>query len=214
MSDKRDTPFWRSHEHINPNTRILILGSFTSRGGYNRYFYCSDKNNFWYLLDYALFYKDIDIDVSTLSNTAENRKIIKEKILEKGQLVKMRNALCFHPTCENRDKLHHILLSKNIDITDVFLRVEMKNENTDSDSDIILPSHSTYTKYNRDIIEEALKNKNIKVLTTSKYVLDQFNEMTGHKYRAQSLPAPTSRGKKNETLFYKLVEWKKTFSDN
>jgi len=215
MSDKRDTPLWRRNEKIDKKTKILILGSFTSRGGYDRYFYGSDKNNFWYLLDYALFSKNMDINISTMLNTSENRKIVKEEIAEKGTLVKVKNELCRHPNDENREKLHALLLENNIDITDIYRRVEMRTTNTDNDSDIILPSHSTYTKYNIDVIEEALKNRDIKIiLTTSKYVLDHFNEMTGHKYKAQCLPAPTSRGKKGETLFYKLSEWKKAFNNN
>jgi len=199
---------------MDKKTKILILGSFTSRGGYDRYFYCSDKNNFWYLLDYALFSKAMDANVSTMLNTPENRKKVKEVIVEKGTLVRTRNELCRYPNDENREKLHTLLLKKNIDITDIYRRVEMKTPNTDNDSDIIPPSHSTYTKYNIDVIEEALKNRDIKIFTTSKYVLNHFNEMTGHKYKAQCLPAPTSRGKKGETLFYKLSKWKNLFDIN
>ena len=164
----REPLSWRT-TRINKKAEKLILGSFTSSGGMDNYYYCSDSNDFYYCLDYALFLNEDDVDLSQEAN------IIKEQILTntKTIFVKLRNELCkSNQKNALRESVHDKLLNRGIDICDLFESVYMKDPNKSDDSNIALSS--PYTKYAEDCLL-SINDSNVNtVYCTSKYVMTKF----------------------------------------
>ena len=193
---------WRT-KSIHPRAKYLFLGSFTSEDGLKHYYYCSESNDFYYLLDYAKIVGQVSDEESL--EPKDLKKIIKSR----GKFVRLRDAIYQSADKDApRKSLHDLLNTYEFDICDLFQEVDMEKPNSSDDSNINLKSGKTVVAI--DCLK-TLKDSNIKTIyCTSKYVRDQFLRINreyglGFVGDVVVLPSPSRNYKKR--FIWKCNQW-------
>ena len=189
---------WRT-EAIDKKCKYLLLGSFTSDGGADYYYYASSRNHFWYLLDTVLM-RDIsfDDDVSC--------KDIKDTIISKDGFAKLITDLKNEPEDKRdkkREEIHERLLEHSFDICDLFESVQVRNPKLNSDVNIIVEDSKISD------LNKMLKGCNVEVIyCTSDYVYSLLkNKYPKLGNKAKILIAPTTGNRVK--LITKIDNWRK-----
>ena len=178
-----------------------MLGSFTSDGGVDFYYYASSRNHFWYLLDAVL-------TCHNESFSGKTCKEIKKRILGHNGFAKLINDLKQQTTNKEKEKIRleirKRLIKYSLDICDLFKKVQVHKPKSNKDTNIII-EQSAFNELDKMIV-----NKSITIYCTSDYV---FNELCRRFPQfancAKALIAPTTN--KRIKLEYKIEEWRKSF---
>lgn len=184
----------------NRNSEILMLGSITATDGIKKgFYYASQHNQFWQLLDYSL-------NTNCFSNLKEQLKVNYNNY-KNGAI----DANCFNNNKTNIKKsFSNELLKRKIAICDVFLQCYFNN-NSSLDADIILNDSSFPSISNKETIKKIIDNSNIKhIIVNSRFVQKQFEKMnlTGD-FDVIYVVSPSPRRGKIDS---KLASWKSALS--
>lgn len=186
---------------IDPICKHLLLGSFTSDGGKDYYYYASSRNHFWYLLDSVLTCPKENFDGKSCGE-------IKKTILAKDGFAKLINELKKTSSPKESDKIikdiHKRLIEKSFDICDLFRMVQVHDSKLNNDANIIIDK----SKMN-DLVK-MLKNSNVtNIYCTSNYVADLLKKAFPQLgIKTSILTAPTTNNR--ISLEAKINNWRKT----
>lgn len=194
-ADKGIKPVW------NKDCEILMLGSITAVDGMRKgFYYASERNQFWALMDYSLGKNEFMPLKEELKNNYlafKNQEISLEIFEQTRQMI--------------AEKFSDALLRNKIAICDVFSECYFNN-NSSLDDDIILNNSNYPAKYSKEILEEILHNSDIKtVVANSIFVEKQFKKMNIHgDFSVIKVMSPSPRSGKIEK---KYDSWKSVFAN-
>ena len=149
------------------NCELLMLGSITATDGMNKgFYYASNKNQLWQLLDLSL-------NTSCFSDLKHELKINYENF-KRGEISNLQ----FEQQKELiKQRFSHELLTRKIAMCDVFTECYFNN-NSSMDVDIILNNTNYPYKTSKETLQNILNNSNIKtIVVNSKFVETQLKKL-------------------------------------
>ena len=149
------------------NCELLMLGSITATDGMNKgFYYASNKNQLWQLLDLSLntsCFSDLKHELKINYENFKRGKISNLKFEQQKELIKQ--------------KFSHELLTRKIAMCDVFTECYFNN-NSSMDVDIILNNTNYPYKTSKETLQNILNNSNIKtIVVNSKFVETQLKKL-------------------------------------
>lgn len=195
-------PFINGIEPIwNCDSKILMLGSITATDGVKKgFYYASQRNQFWQLLDCIL-------KTSCFSDLKEQLKVNFDNY--KNGLI---DVYCFET---NKAKIRQVfsdeLIKRKIAICDVFLQCYFNN-NSSLDNDIILNNSLYPVITNKETIKKIIDNSQIKyVVVNSRFVQNQFKKMNiNGDFEVKYVISPSPR---KGSIDSKISSWKSVLSE-
>lgn len=193
-------PVWNSE------SRVLILGSITATDGINKgFYYASNKNQLWELLDYCLGFNDgrKDSFLNYKNMLKQNYDDFKTGLISKNQFEENKQLII--------KKFSGLLKNHGIAICDVFKQCYFNNGSS-LDCDIILNNSAYPYVTNRETIEHIIDNSKIEtVVVNSRFVETQFKKLNiGGNYKIEYVISPSPRRGAIKT---KINNWKQVFSE-
>lgn len=187
-------PVWDS------NSQILMLGSITATDGMKKgFYYASQRNQFWQLLDCVLgttCFSDLKDQLKT------NYDNYKNGLIDFDTFEYSKNKI--------KETMAFELTKRKIAICDVFLQCYFNN-NSSLDNDIILNDPLYPAMSNKETIKNIIDNSNIKyVVVNSRFVQKQFEKMhiTGD-FEVKYVVSPSPR---KGSIDSKLSSWQSVFN--
>lgn len=149
------------------NCELLMLGSITATDGMNKgFYYASNKNQLWQLLDLSLntsCFSDLKHELKINYENFKRDKISNLQFEQQKELIKQRFS--------------HELLTRKIAMCDVFTECYFNN-NSSMDVDIILNNTNYPYKTSKETLQNILNNSNIKtIVVNSKFVETQLKKL-------------------------------------
>lgn len=149
------------------NCELLMLGSITATDGMNKgFYYASNKNQLWQLLDLSLntsCFSDLKHELKINYENFKRDKISNLQFEQQKELIKQRFS--------------HELLTRKIAMCDVFTECYFNN-NSSMDVDIILNNTNYPYKTSKETLQNILNNSNIKtIVVNSKFVEIQLKKL-------------------------------------
>lgn len=149
------------------NCELLMLGSITATDGMNKgFYYASNKNQLWQLLDLSLntsCFSDLKHELKINYENFKRDKISNLQFEQQKELIKQRFS--------------HELLTRKIAMCDVFTECYFNN-NSSMDIDIILNNTNYPYKTSKETLQNILNNSNIKtIVVNSKFVETQLKKL-------------------------------------
>lgn len=149
------------------NCELLMLGSITATDGMNKgFYYASNKNQMWQLLDLSLntaCFSDLKHELKINYENFKRDKISNLQFEQQKELIKQRFS--------------HELLTRKIAMCDVFTECYFNN-NSSMDVDIILNNTNYPYKTSKETLQNILNNSNIKtIVVNSKFVETQLKKL-------------------------------------
>lgn len=183
-------------------SKYLMLGSITAVDGMRKgFYYASERNQLWALMDYCL---------------GTNEFVELKTRLKNNYLSFVAGELSEQQFCENKklnqDDFRNTLDKYNFAFCDVFKSCWFNN-NSSLDQDIILNNPNYAFETSRDIIQYIIDNSNVKtVFCNSKFVEEQFRKMDiKGNYNVVVLMSPSQR---RGIIEKKMSDWKPKFDAN
>lgn len=149
------------------NCELLMLGSITATDGINKgFYYASNKNQLWQLLDLSLntsCFSHLKHELKINYENFKRDKISNLQFEQQKELIKQRFS--------------HELLTRKIAMCDVFTECYFNN-NSSMDVDIILNNTNYPYKTSKETLQNILNNSNIKtIVVNSKFVETQLKKL-------------------------------------
>lgn len=188
----------------NQDSKILIIGSITSTDGMKKgFYYSSNKNQLWELVDYCLnLDKNDENSFSSLKRKLRlNYEKFNSNLIQKDEFELNKRAI--------KQEFVNKILAHNLAICDVFESCYFNN-NGSLDNDIILNNDDYPFKMNYDILNTILKNSSIKnVIVNSRFVEKQFKKLNIEgNYKISYVISPSPR---KGSIDKKIDQWKSVF---
>lgn len=184
----------------NKSCEILMLGSITATDGMNKgFYYASNKNQLWKLLDLTLnttCFSDLKNELKLNYDNYKMGKIDNLKFEEQKEIIKQNFV--------------SELLSRKIAMCDVFTECYFNN-NSSMDVDIILNNQSYPYKTSKEILQNILDNTNINtIVVNSKFVETQLKKLKlSGNFNIKYVISPSPR---RGSIDKKIDNWKQVFS--
>ena len=185
---------------FNKNCEILILGSITAVDGMNKgFYYASNKNQLWSLLDLCLNTNCFSKLKNYLKINYDNFKLNK---ISKIEFDKQKDII--------KAEFSKELLNRKIAICDVFTECYFNN-NSSMDIDIILNNENYPYKTSKEILQNILDNSKIKtIVVNSKFVECQLKKLNlSGNFDIKYVISPSPR---RGSIDKKIDNWKQVFS--
>lgn len=181
------------------NCELLMLGSITATDGINKgFYYASNKNQLWQLLDLTLNTTCFSALKNELKTNYEN---FKTGAINNIQFEQQKEVI--------KQKFSHELLTRKIAMCDVFTECYFNN-NSSMDVDIILNNPNYPFKTSKEILQNILDNSKIKIIVVnSKFVETQLKKLklTGNFIVKYVISPSPRRG----SIDKKIDNWKQVF---
>ncbi len=188
------TPVW------DKNCKVLMLGSITATDGMNKgFYYASNKNQLWQLLDIVLNTNCFSALKEKLKTNFEDFKTNK---ISQAEFEQNREQI--------RSQFSVELLKRKIAICDVFCECYFNN-NSSMDIDIILNNKDFPFKTSKEILQNIIDNSQIKtIVVNSKFVESQLRKMKlSGDFEVKYVISPSPR---RGSIDKKIENWKQVFS--
>lgn len=182
------------------NCEILILGSITALDGINKgFYYASNKNQLWQLLDLCLntnCFSNLKNELKINFDNFKFHKINDDEFLENKKVI--------------REKFSAELLKRKIAICDVFSECYFNN-NSSMDIDIILNNNNYPYKTSKEILQNIINNSKIKtIVVNSRFVEKEFYKLKiNGNFNVEYVISPSPR---RGCVDKKIECWKNVFN--
>ena len=193
-------PVWNS------KCKVLLLGSITAIDGMNKgFYYSSQKNQLWTLLDYAL-----NLNPENKNSFTYLKSLLKQNydnfFNEQITLQQFENSKQLII-----EKFAKKLLSYKIAMCDVFKECYFNN-NSSLDNEIILNNPNYPFITNKETISEIINDSMVTtVVVNSKFVLEQFKKLNiNGNYEIKYVISPSPR---RGAISTKVNNWKEVFNN-
>lgn len=184
---------------FNKDCEILILGSITAVDGMKKgFYYASNKNQLWSLLDLCLNTNCFSKLKNDLKINYDNFKLNK---ISKIEFDKQKDII--------KTEFSKELLNRKIAICDVFTECYFNN-NSSMDIDIILNNENYPYKTSKEILQNILDNSKIKtIVVNSKFVESQLKKLNlSGNFDIKYVISPSPR---RGSIDKKIDNWKQVF---